>query len=55
MYRELIEKLIAGHDWAKLQDPCPEKEIKKAEKYVGFTFPEELKALFDRTDQEILC
>ena len=50
MYRELIGKLIEGHDWAKLQEPCPEKQIKKAEKYVGFTFPEELKALLRETN-----
>ena len=30
MYRELIGKLIEGHNWARLQEPCPEKEIKKA-------------------------
>ena len=40
--RELIGKLIEGHNWAKLQEPCTEKEIKKAEKYVGFTFSEQL-------------
>ena len=50
MYRELIGKLIEGHNWARLQEPCPEKEIKKAEKYVGFTFPEELKALLRETN-----
>ena len=50
MYRELIGKLIDGHNWAMLQEPCPEKEIKKAEKYVGFTFPEELKALLRETN-----
>ena len=27
MYRELIEKLIEGHSWAKLQAPCSEKDI----------------------------
>lgn len=27
MYRELIGKLIEGHDWAKIQEPCPENEI----------------------------
>ena len=30
MYRELIEKLIEGHSWAKLQAPCSEKDITKA-------------------------
>ena len=50
MYRELIENLIAGHNWAKLQEPCPENEITEAEGYVGFTFPEELKALLRETN-----
>ena len=50
MYRELIEKLIEGHSWAKLQEPCSEKNITKAEKYVGFSFPEELKALLQETN-----
>lgn len=50
MYRELLNELIQNHDWAKLQEPCPEKEIKKAEKYVGYPFPEELKALLRETN-----
>lgn len=50
MYRELIGKLTEGHNWAKLQAPCPESEITKAEKYVGFAFPEELKALLRETN-----
>ncbi|MBR3836565.1 MAG: SMI1/KNR4 family protein [Clostridia bacterium] len=50
MYIELIGKLIQGHNWAKIQKPCPEKEIKKAEKYVGFAFPEELKDLLRETN-----
>lgn len=45
MYRELLEKLTKEHSWAKLQEPCPEEEIIKAEEYVGFSFPEELKNL----------
>ena len=50
MYRELIEKLTDGHSWAKLQEPCSEDDILKAEKNVGFSFPEELKALLRETD-----
>ena len=50
MYRELIEKLIEGHSWAKLQEPCSERDITKAEEYVGFSFPEELKALLRETN-----
>lgn len=50
MYRELIGKLIEGHNWAKLQMPCPESEIVQVEKYVGFSFPEELKTLLRETN-----
>lgn len=50
MYRELLSELIHGHDWAKLQNPCSEKDILAAEKYVGYTFPDELKALLRETD-----
>jgi len=50
MYIELLEKLIQGHAWAKIQNPCSEKAIKRAEKYVGFAFPEELKNLLRETD-----
>ena len=35
MYRELIGELIKNNDWAKLQEPCTEKDIDVAEKYVG--------------------
>ena len=45
MYRKLVESLIKDHRWAKLQDPCSEQDIEEAEKYVGFAFPAELKAL----------
>ena len=50
MYRDLIGELIKGHSWAKLQDPCSEDEIIKAEKHVGFIFPEELKTLLRETN-----
>lgn len=50
MYRELIGDLIKGHDWAKLQPPCPETEIAEAEKYVGFSFPQELKEVLRETN-----
>ena len=50
MYKELLEKLTAGNRWAKVQPPCPEEDIQKAEKYVGFPFPTELKALLRETD-----
>ncbi len=50
MYRELIGNLIKGHSWAKLQEPCSENEISMSEKYVGFDFPDELKALLRETN-----
>ena len=50
MYKELLEKLINGHSWAKIQNPCSEEDISKAEKYVGFSFPNELKNLLRETD-----
>ncbi len=50
MYRELIKKLTAGHNWAKLKEPCSENEISAAEQFVGFTFPDELKALLHETN-----
>ena len=45
MYRELLREQIKKVDWAKLQDPCPENDIAEAEKIVGYTFPDDLKAL----------
>lgn len=50
MYRELIAEAIKNNSWAQLQEPCLETEIKKAEEYVGFNFPEELKALLRETN-----
>lgn len=50
MYRELIEEMIRDSRWAKLQPPCPEEKIAEAEQIVGFSFPEELKALLRETD-----
>jgi len=50
MYRELIEKLTKGIQWANVQDPCSEDEIQSAEAYVGCAFPEELKALLRETN-----
>lgn len=50
MYKELIEKLTVNNKWANVQAPCPEEEIQRAEEYVGFAFPEELKALLRETN-----
>ena len=50
MYKELIAKCIEGNEWAKLQKPCSEREISKAEKIVGYAFPKELKDLLRETN-----
>lgn len=50
MYRELIEKVTKDIRWASVQEPCPEEEILKAEEYVGFAFPEELRTLLRETN-----
>lgn len=50
MYRELLSEFIKNVDWAKLQDPCSEQELEKAEKVVGYPFPDELKALLRETN-----
>lgn len=50
MYRELLSELIQRSNWAKLQEPCSENDIAKAEKVVGYTFPDELKALLRETN-----
>lgn len=50
MYRELIAGYIAHIASAKLQDPCTEAEIANAEEYVGYPFPEELRALLRETN-----
>ena len=50
MYRELLENYINVHNRAKLQKPCAEEEIAETEKYVGFSFPEDLKNLLRETD-----
>lgn len=45
MYRELIAELTESNEYVKIQPPCPEKEVEKAEKAVGYSFPNELRAL----------
>lgn len=50
MYRELLSELIKKVNWAKLQEPCSENDIAEAEKVVGYTFPDELKALLRETN-----
>lgn len=50
MYRKLLGELTQNCQWARLQPPCPEREIEKAEAYIGYLFPEELKALLRQTN-----
>ena len=45
MYKELILGLTRDNEFVKIQPPCSEKEIDKAEKAVGYSFPNELRAL----------
>ncbi|MCM1167256.1 MAG: SMI1/KNR4 family protein [Lachnospiraceae bacterium] len=50
MYKELISELSKDNDYVKIQPPCPESEIKRAEKAVGYPFPKELRALLRELD-----
>lgn len=50
MYRELIAELTKNNEFVEIQPPCPEKEIEKAEKAVGYPFPKELKVLLRELD-----
>lgn len=45
MYKEMISELAKGNKWVKIQPPCSENDIDKAEKAIGYTFPKELRAL----------
>lgn len=45
MYKELVKDLSQNIEWVKIQPPCPLSKISEAEKYVGYSFPKELKAL----------
>lgn len=53
MYRELISEL--GNEWSKLQPPCPESEIERAEKVVGYAFPSQLRELLRETNGDKWC
>ena len=50
MYRELILKAAQENESIKIQSPCPERKIEKAERAVGHPFPKELKDLLRETD-----
>lgn len=45
MYKEMISELAKENKWVKIQPPCSENDIDKAEKAIGYTFPKELRAL----------
>lgn len=55
MFRELILKLSQGNKWVQVQPPCPEKDIENAQKAVGYSFPEELKALLRELNGDKWC
>lgn len=55
MYKELIQKLSQGHEWAGIQPPCPDSEIEDAERAVGHPFPKELKELLRETNGDGWC
>lgn len=50
MYRELIDSLIKNNEWAHLNPAATEKDIEKAEVFIGYSFPDELKALYLETN-----
>lgn len=50
MYKEILIELTANNAWVKLQLPCNENELEKAEKYIGYSFPSELKDILRETD-----
>lgn len=54
MYRELVEKYAKDYQWVQIGPPCPERMIRKAEKEVGYAFPEELVELLREMDGDRL-
>jgi len=50
MYREMIGKLIEGHDWAKFQKLCSKKAIEEAKKTCWLYITKELKELLCETN-----
>ena len=55
MYRELILDLTKENKWVKIQPPCPDDEIKRAEQIVGYPFPEELRRLLREMNGDQYC
>ena len=50
MYRELVQELAKGNEWVQVQPPCPAEAIDAAERAVGYSFPQELRALLSEMD-----
>ena len=55
MYRELIGDLSKGNQWVKLQPPCVDDEMQRAETVVGYPFPKELRELLQETNGDHYC
>lgn len=55
MYRELIENLTRENPWVQIQPPCTEAEIQKAEQFVGWPFPAELRKLLLELNGDNWC
>ena len=55
MYKELVLKLSQGNPWVKVQPPCPEEDLEKAQRVVGYPFPEALKALLREMNGDKWC
>ena len=45
MYKELISEVSKGNEFVKIQPPCPESEIDRVEKVLGYPLPKELRGL----------
>ena len=55
MYQKLIATLSQGNTWVSIQPPCPDEEIERAERAVGYRFPQELRALLREMDGDKWC
>lgn len=55
MYKELLAELTKENRYVKIQSPCPEKEIKRAQEAVGHKFPKELADLLGEMNGDGYC
>lgn len=55
MYRELVTRLSRGIRWVKIQPPCAERMIQKAEEVVGYPFPQDLCELLREMNGDNWC